>query len=88
VLLHQTPCRSLQNSGLAFSSGQCKGALGFQKSIWPFEGLILMSFLVGIALYPMLSETSKPLAIVNSYVIFLVDRTNFLFYAKFTGDEY
>jgi hypothetical protein len=39
----------------------------------------------------MLSETSgsKPLAIVNSYVIFwLAIELIFFFYAKFTGDEY
>jgi hypothetical protein len=39
----------------------------------------------------MLSETSgsKPLAIVNSYVIFwLAIELIFVFYAKFTGDEY
>jgi hypothetical protein len=38
-----------------------------------FSSLFYLFFLVvGIALYPMLSETfpSKPLAIVNSYVIF------------------
>jgi hypothetical protein len=51
----------------------------------------LFFLVVGIALYPMLSETfgSKPLAIVNSYVIFwLAIELIFVFYAKFTGDEY
>lgn len=53
---------------------------------------LLVFLVVGIALYPMLSETfpdQKPLAIINSYVIFwLAIELIFRFYAKFTGDEY
>jgi hypothetical protein len=46
------------------------------KALAYSDGLLVVYFtcflVVGIALYPMLSETfgSKPLAIVNSYVIF------------------
>jgi hypothetical protein len=61
------------------------------KNLMGFSSLFFTCFFsCGIALYPMLSETfgSKPLAI-NSYVIFwLAIELIFVFYAKFTGDEY